>query len=124
MIKIDEKYTDYFDDTDQHYPGGKAVDTSSGDAEDGTPYKADWMNDVNGFHQAAIVEAFGSFQASGTPDHVGDSDILDALKIIMRRLIDSKVTAQKVISLYSPEYYLSAISSCMADIENLKKPKA
>jgi hypothetical protein len=61
MIRVNAQYTDYFDNTDQAYPGGKAVDTSSGDAEDGTPYKAVWMNDVNGFHQAAIVEANGVF---------------------------------------------------------------
>jgi hypothetical protein len=129
MIKIDAKYTDYFDNSDPHYPGGKAVDTTSGDSEDGTPYKADWMNDANGFHQAAVADAHGTFQVSGVPDMVGASDVLDALKIIMSRRIENEVTAQKVLALlltvdgagsgldadllggHPPAYYLSATSS-------------
>ncbi|MDR2786554.1 MAG: hypothetical protein LBB83_11645 [Treponema sp.] len=127
MIKIDAKYTDYFDNTDPLYPYGKAVDTSNGDAEDGTPYKADWMNDVDGFHQAAIVE--GQVQISGVPDRTGASDILNALKKIMSACIGIEVTAEKILALlltvdgagsgldadllggHTPSYYLSAILS-------------
>jgi hypothetical protein len=100
MIKINAQYTDYFDNQDPLYPGGKAVDTTSGDSEDGTPYKADWMNDVNGFHQAVIAEGNGgTFTVSGIPDKVGVSDILNALKTIMGKRIENDVTAQKVLSL-------------------------
>jgi hypothetical protein len=127
MIKIDAKYTDYFDNTDPLYPFGKAVDTSNGDAEDGTPYKADWMNDVDGFHQAAVVE--GQVQISGVPDRAGASDILNALKKIMSERIGIEVTAEKILALlltvdgagsgldadllggHPPSYYLSATSS-------------
>jgi hypothetical protein len=98
VIKIDAKYTDYFDNSDPSYPGGKAVDTSNGDAEDGTPYKADWMNDVDGFHQAAIKEALGTFSVSGAPDRVGQSDILNALKMIMIARINSEVTPQWLLA--------------------------
>jgi hypothetical protein len=129
MIKIDAKYTDYFDNSDPLYPGGKAIDTTNGDTEDGTPYKADWMNDVDGFHQAAVVEALGTFRVSGAPDRVGASDILNALKTIMSRRINNEVTAQKVLALlltvdgagsgldadllggHPPAYYLAATSS-------------
>jgi hypothetical protein len=97
MIRINAQYTDYFDNTDPAYPGGKAIDTSNGDSEDGTPYKAEWMNDVDGFHQAAIVEAHGSFQVSGTPDRVGASDILNALKIIMNNRTAAQITAQYIL---------------------------
>jgi hypothetical protein len=129
MIRINAKYTDYYDDGDPHYPGGKAVDTATGDSEDGTPYKAEWMNDVNGFHQAAVVEAQGSFEVNGLPDRVGDSDILKALKIIMNRRIGIEVTAERILALLltvdgagsgldagllggkSPDYYLTASAS-------------
>jgi hypothetical protein len=129
MIKINAQYTDYFDNSDPLYPGGKAVDTSNGDAEDGTPYKADWMNDVDGFHQAAVVEGKGSFQVSGSPDRVGSSDILNALKMIMNKRIVSEVTAERILALLltvdgagsgldadflggkPPAYYLTASSS-------------
>jgi hypothetical protein len=98
MIRINAQYTDYFDNTDPTYPGGKAIDTSDGDSEDGTPYKSVWMNDVNGFHQAAVVEAHGSFQVSGVSDRVGASDILNAIKIIMNNRIASNVTPQYILS--------------------------
>jgi hypothetical protein len=99
MIKIDEGYTDYYIGDDSAYPGGKAVDTSAGDTEDGTPYKADWMNDVGGFFQAAIVDALGKFTVSGAPDKVGRSDVLNALKIIIHRLIADD-TVKKSVSLF------------------------
>lgn len=129
MIRINAQYTDYFDNTDPAYPGGKAIDTSNGDSEDGTPYKADWMNDVNGFHQAAVVEGRGTFQASGVPDRMGASDILNALKLIMTARITNEVTAARVLALlltvdgegsgldadlfggYPPEYYKAAAAA-------------
>jgi len=129
MIRINAQYTDYFDNTDPTYPGGKAVDTTNGESEDGTPYKADWMNDVNGFHQAAIKEALGTFQVSGMPDRVGASDILNALKTIMNSRTDARVTAQYILTKlltvdgigsgldadlfggHPPQYYLQASAS-------------
>jgi hypothetical protein len=129
MIRINAAYTDYFDNTDPTYPGGKAVDTTNGEAEDGTPYKADWMNDVNGFHQAAIVDAHGTFQISGSPDRAAASDILNALKTIMDKRAGALVTAQYILAKLltvdgigsgvdaalfcgkPPEYYLQASSA-------------
>jgi hypothetical protein len=98
MIRINVQYTDYFDNSDPEYPGGKAIDTTSGESEDGTPYKANWMNDVNGFHQAVIVEAHGEFQVSGAPDRVSSSDILNALKTIMNNRTAAQVTAEYILA--------------------------
>jgi hypothetical protein len=129
MIRINAQYTDYFDNTDPAYPGGKAVDTTTGDSEDGTPVKAEWFNDIIGFFQAAIVDALGAFQVSGTPDRVGNSDILNALKTIISGRITNEMTAQRVLALlltvdgvgsgidadlfggYPPEYYKAAASA-------------
>ena len=49
MIKIDENYTDYRDDTDPKYPAGKAVNASTEEGVDGTPILASLINDINGF---------------------------------------------------------------------------
>jgi hypothetical protein len=98
MIRINSAYTDYFDNTDPTYPGGKAIDTSNDESEDGTPYKSVWMNDVNGFHQAVIVEARGGFQVSGASDRVGDSDILNALKMIMDARTSAQVSPQFILA--------------------------
>ena len=80
MIKLDIDYTDYRDDTDPNYPGGKAVDSEEEDSYDGTPYKADWMNDINGFRQALYKDAFGGLESiSKLPDHANESDSMKAL---------------------------------------------
>ncbi|MCL2138211.1 MAG: right-handed parallel beta-helix repeat-containing protein [Treponema sp.] len=81
MIKIDGDYTDYRDDSDPDYPGGKAVDSPDEDGYEGTPYKADWMNDINGFRQALFIYAFGSLAGvNNLPDNAYASDTLNALK--------------------------------------------
>ena len=81
MIKIDSTYSNYYDDTDPAYPGGKAVDAATDEGIDGTPYKADWMNDIEGALQALFVEAFGSITGiTGQPDKVGDSDVVRAIQ--------------------------------------------
>jgi hypothetical protein len=97
MIRINAQYTDYFDNSDPAYPGGKAVDTTNGDAEDGTPIKKDLVNDLNGTRQAIIVDAYGNFQVSNTPDRVGASDVLNALKIIMNNRTAAQITAQYIL---------------------------
>jgi RNAse (barnase) inhibitor barstar len=86
MIKIDENYTDYCITDDPGYPGGKAVDSSTSQSKDGTPYKEKWMNDINGFYQALIVEGLGEFIVNGEPDKVGASDKLNALKALINKL--------------------------------------
>lgn len=88
MIKIDQNYTDYRDDTDPKYPGGKAVNATTTESTDGTPLLADWMNDVNGALQAIFIEAFGNIdKVSGKPDNVQESDVLKAVKEIIKKLL-------------------------------------
>lgn len=92
MIKIDENYTDYRDDTDPKYPAGKAINASSEDSVDGTPILASLINDINGFRQAAFMAAFGGFGAlSGVPDDAFKSDTLDAINKITQTYTDKKV---------------------------------
>ena len=92
MIKIDENYTDYRDDTDPKYPAGKAINASSEDSVDGTPILASLINDINGFRQAAFMVAFGGFGAlSGVPDDAFKSDTLDAINKITQTYTDKKV---------------------------------
>jgi hypothetical protein len=80
MINLDFKYSDYIIWGAPGYPGGKAFDADSPDSINGTPYKADWMNDVNGFFQALIVAAYGNMDGiSGEPDNADHSDRLAAL---------------------------------------------
>jgi len=84
MIFLDRDYSDFIIWGHPDYPGGKAYDASNPDSIDGTPYKEDWMNDVNGFFQALIIAAFGTMDIiSGVPDTAYNSDKLKALfKII------------------------------------------
>jgi hypothetical protein len=84
VIRIDEDYTKYFDDTDPAYPGGKAIPVSQGNRTDGTPWRALWFNTILGFFTALIVEAWGEFTVSGSPDKIGQSDLLDAVKKLLR----------------------------------------
>jgi len=89
MIKIDQNYTDYRDDSDPKYPGGKAVNATTSEGTDGTPLLADWMNDVNGALQAIFIEAFGNIdKVSGKPDNVQESDVLKAIKKITQEYTD------------------------------------
>jgi len=89
MFKIDRNYTQYRDETDPDYPGGKAVDAPSGDSVEGTQFDKRFFNQVFGFFQAAIIEAFGNLsQISGLPDSAKASDVLNALKAINRKITD------------------------------------
>jgi hypothetical protein len=83
VIRIDQDYTQYFDDTDPAYPGGKAIPVSQGNRTDGTPWRALWFNTILGFFTALIVEANGEFIISGEPDKAGQSDLLNAVKKII-----------------------------------------
>jgi len=87
MILLDSKYSDFIIWGDPNYPGGKAYDASNADSIDGTPYYANWMNDVNGFHQALILAAFGTMDVvSKGPDTALNSDKLRALYKIIENI--------------------------------------
>jgi len=81
MIRIDDKYTEFRDDTDPNYPGGKAVNAPTPESIEGTPFLAEWMNCTGGFRQAVFLKAYGSINGvSGKPDNANDSDTLDAIE--------------------------------------------
>ena len=85
MIRIDENYTDYRIDDDPDFPGGKAVDAPTVDSIEGTPYRANWMNDINGFRQALYKKAFGSLNSiSGNPDNANNSDSMKAINELLK----------------------------------------
>jgi len=89
MFKIDQNYSQYRDDNDPNYPGGAAVDAPFGDSIEGTQIDKRFFNQIFGFFQAAIIDAFGSLtMISGSPDNANESDVLDALKEISRKVTD------------------------------------
>jgi hypothetical protein len=98
MIRIDENYTPYREDNDPAYPGGKAVPAPAGNSIAGTPWRAGFFNQIMGFFQAASVEAAGSFEVSGVPDKVGNSDILSAIKVIAARMADEQITPGLILN--------------------------
>jgi len=89
MFKLDNTYSDYVDTSDPKYPGGKAVDASAADMFDGTPFKAKMVDQIFGFFQAVIKEAWTSLgfdsHISGNADDVDNSDVLDAILEIIRQ---------------------------------------
>lgn len=65
---------------DAEYPYGKARNITVPNDGTGTPFVADLVNDIFGFQQALLDRA--GLVPSGDPDHVGDSQYLNALKKI------------------------------------------
>lgn len=65
------------------YPFGKAQDVTTPGDGTGTPWVAQLLNDVLGFQQALLKEPSTPLVPSGTPDKVGASQYLDALKTII-----------------------------------------
>ena len=81
MNYYDERYSAYFAAPDADYPLGSAVDSTSEDNLDGTPYLAAFFNDVIGSMQAVIFGVFGkNYKVSGAPDSCGKSDVWDAIQ--------------------------------------------
>ncbi len=97
MLNIDKNYTEYYEEPTADYPGGKAIDAPGGDSFEGTPWNADWFNNILGFFYAAILKAKGAYKVSGTPETAKKSDVLDALIEIMKETInpdiDKRITA-------------------------------
>ena len=82
MFKIDENYSDYYDDTDVvRYPGGKAINSSGVDTTDGTPWLAKMFNNTIGWMQALVIKVYGNLNGiSSEPENVQRSDIVNALE--------------------------------------------
>lgn len=67
-------------DSDGAYPLGKARNSGSHQDGTGTPLEKRWVNDLWGFQQALLAAA--RLTASGTPDEVGASQYLDAVRAV------------------------------------------
>lgn len=81
MNRYDESYSAYFAAPDADYPVGSAIDSTSEDNLDGTPYLAAFFNDVIGFMQAAFFGVFGTdAQVSNTPETARKSDVWNAIQ--------------------------------------------
>lgn len=98
MNRYDENYSAYFKAPSKEYPEGSAVDSSSEDNLDGTPYLAAFFNDVIGFMYAAFHGVFGNPKVSGEtverelsnePDNATKSDVWDAIKTFVQRKADA-----------------------------------
>lgn len=81
MLKYDKSYSEYNNGPSDDYPNGSAVNATSEDNIDGTPYVAGFFNDVIGFFQAAFYDVFGRGAAvSGVPENANKSDVWSAIK--------------------------------------------
>lgn len=90
MLKLNQNYSDYTDETDVDYPEGKAVNTSSSESYDGTPLLAEFMNDVNAAHIAMYEKAHGNRDGiNGQADTQKASQFADSVA----KYTDDKVKA-------------------------------
>ena len=90
MLKLNQNYSDYTDETDVDYPEGKAVNASSSESYDGTPLLAEFMNDVNAAHIAMYEKAHGSRDGiNGKADTQKASQFADSVA----KYTDDKVKA-------------------------------
>lgn len=89
MFHLNQEYSDYVDMSDKdNYPNGCAIDATTDEGVDGTPYTARWRNNIQGAMEALWYAAFGTHSGiTKKPDTVFDSDILRSLL----RLIDNAI---------------------------------
>lgn len=80
------KYPTQVDNTDPAgYPYGKAKNEGTpGISRDGTPFEKEWVSDVWGLLQSLLAAA--SLSPTNTPDKVGASQYLDAIKWLTRNI--------------------------------------
>lgn len=118
MIKLDATYSAYVDTTDSKYPQGKAIDASSDEGYDGTPYKADWMNDIIGSRQA-LIKASG-VSVSGNPDNANVSDVLNAVQKLIKNDVDDEAELRRTAIENEETARDSAISTAIGNLGNAK----
>lgn len=92
MLKLNQNYSDYTDETDENYPEGKAINASTSESVDGTPLLAEFMNDINAAHIAMYEKAYGNRDGiSGSADTQKASQFADAIA----KYSDDKLNAHK-----------------------------
>lgn len=77
------------------YPYGSGVDDSTGTAEDGTPYREIWFNDIAGLLQALLVEA--SIIPSEVADTALVSQYLQAIQAIALAIAQDAITVADLV---------------------------
>jgi len=76
-------YRELWDDLVRgHFPHIKAVNASGPDWQNGTPYTADFIDDIWGFFQAVMGET--GIMPSGESEAAHSSQILEALRLIFK----------------------------------------
>lgn len=89
-LDLREAYPGQVITTDPDYPLGKARNRVHPGDGTGTPYEAKLVNDLHGSHQA-LLDAAG-ITASGEPDRVGASDVVDSIQALIVEQVDPDLT--------------------------------
>ncbi len=77
-IQIKNTYSGRTDNTDPNYPYGKGRNVVGGVEGTGTPFEADWYNNLEGFLQGLLLEA--DITPDGQVDNANNSQLLEAVK--------------------------------------------
>lgn len=90
-------YPGQTDAADTAYPYGKAQNVATPGDPNGTPLEAGWLNDLWGFQQALLAAA--GITPSGSPDKVGASDYLAAVRKVISNLVTPGTQTERRIAL-------------------------
>lgn len=82
------------------YPRGAAQNIDTPGDGTGTPWEKDLVNDILGFQQALLDAA--ALAPSGTPDKVGASQYLDAVREVADEQVDARFTVDGEVPLPAP----------------------
>ncbi len=77
-IQIKNTYSGRTDNTDPNWPYGKGRNVVGGVEGTGTPFEADWYNNLEGFLQGLLLEA--DITPDGDVDNANNSQLVDAVK--------------------------------------------
>jgi len=77
-IQIKNTYSGRTDTTDPNYPYGKGRNVVGGVEGTGTPFEADWYNNLEGFLQGLLLEA--GVTPDGDVDNANSSQLVEAVK--------------------------------------------
>ena len=77
-IKINTTYSGRTDNTDTNYPYGKGRNVVGGVEGTGTPFEAQWYNNLEGFLQGLLLEA--GITPDGQVDNANSSQLVEAVK--------------------------------------------
>ncbi|ASU03298.1 hypothetical protein [Pseudoalteromonas phage J2-1] len=88
-IQIKNTYSGRTDNTDTNYPYGKGRNVVGGVEGTGTPFEAQWYNNLEGFLQGLLLEA--GITPDGQVDNANSSQLVEAVKGISREGLVGKI---------------------------------